>query len=201
MPAPLYFVGPGQINFIVPWKAPTTGTADVQVIRVSTGQLLAASPIAMNNVSPGGFRNPSAGSGAKLAAVINQDGTVNDATHPAKRGEYISIYATGQGPVSSPPADGDIPRNGLVSSQGTPRVFIGSDFTDQVTLQGTEQRNANGDVNFVAFSGLSPSFPECGRSTCESPWRPPRDRPRWACYSIAFRTTLRPSPDTASCST
>jgi uncharacterized protein (TIGR03437 family) len=38
-------------------------------------------------------------------------------------------------------------------------VFIGSDFTDQVVLQGTEQRNANGDVNFIAFSGLSPSFP------------------------------------------
>jgi uncharacterized protein (TIGR03437 family) len=158
-PAPLYFVGPTQINFVVPWNAPTTGTADVQVTKVSTGQLLAASPIAMNTVSPGIFVTTSAGSGAKLAAVINQDGTINDATHPVKRGDYISIYATGQGPVSNPPADGDIPRNGLVSSQGTPRVFIGADFTDQVPLQGTEQRNANGDVNFVAFSGLSPSFP------------------------------------------
>ena len=77
---------------------------------------------------------------------------------PYQVGQLISA-ALGQGPVSSPPADGDIPRNGLVSSQGTPRVFIGSDFTDQVTLQGTEQRNANGDVNFVAFSGLSPNFP------------------------------------------
>jgi uncharacterized protein (TIGR03437 family) len=158
-PAPLYFVGPTQINFVVPWNAPTTGTADVQVTKVSTGQLLAAGPIPMNTVSPGIFVTTSAGSGAKLGAVINQDGTVNDATHPVKRGDYISIYATGQGLVSSPPADGDIPRNGLVSSQGTPRVFIGTDFTDQIVLQGTEQRNANGDVNFVAFSGLSPSFP------------------------------------------
>jgi len=158
-PAPLYYVGPTQINFVVPWNAPTTGTADVQVTKVSTGQLLAASSIPMNTVSPAIFVTDPAGSGAKLAAVINQDGSVNNATHPAKRGETISIYATGQGPVSNPPADGDIPRNGLVSSQGTPRVFIGSDFTDQVTLQGTEQRNANGDVNFVAFSGLSPSYP------------------------------------------
>jgi uncharacterized protein (TIGR03437 family) len=157
--APLYYVSPTQINFVMPWNAPTSGTADVQVLKVSTGQLLAASPIPMNTVSPAIFVGSSAGAGAKLAAVVNQDGTVNDATHPVKRGDYISIYATGQGLVSSPPADGDIPHNGLVSSQGGLRVFIGSDFTDQVPLQGTEQRNANGDVNFVAFSGLSPNFP------------------------------------------
>jgi uncharacterized protein (TIGR03437 family) len=157
--APLYFVSPGQINFVVPWNAPVTGTADVQVLKVSTGQLLAASAVPMNTVSPGIFVGASAGTGAKLAAVINQDGSVNDATHPVKRGDYISIYATGQGLVASPPADGDIPRNGLVGSQGSLRVFIGSDYTDQIPLQGSEQRNLNGDVNFISFSGLSPSFP------------------------------------------
>jgi uncharacterized protein (TIGR03437 family) len=159
--APLYYVSPAQVNFIMPWNAPTTGTADVQVIKVSTGQLLAASPVPMNIVSPAIFVTTPAGVGAKLAAVINGDGvTVNDATHPAKRGDYISIYATGQGLVSSPPADGDIPRNGLVSSQGNPRVFIGTDYTDQIPLQGTEQRSIPGvDVNFISFSGLSPSFP------------------------------------------
>ncbi len=136
-PAPLYFVGPSQINLVVPWNAPTTGNADVQVINTLTGQLLAASLIQMNTVSPAIFVTTSAGSGAKLAAVINQDGTVNSATNPEKRGNYISIYATGQGLVSSPPADGDIPRNGLVASQSTPRVFIGTDYTDQIPLQGT----------------------------------------------------------------
>ena len=160
-PAPLYFVSPGQINFIVPWNAPTTGFADVQVLKVSTGQLLAASPVAMNTASPAIFVRGSAGVGLQLAAVINGDGvTVNDATHPAKVGDYISIYATGQGVVSSPPADGDIPRNGLVGSQGTPRVFIGSDYTDQIPLQTGEQRSIPGvDNNFISFSGLSPSIP------------------------------------------
>lgn len=159
-PAPLYFVGPTQINLVVPWSAPTTGTADVQVINTVTGQLLAASLVPMNTVSPAIFVTTSAGAGAKLAAVINQDGTVNSATNPEKRGNYISIYATGQGLVSSPPADGDIPRNGLVSSQSTPRVFIGTDYTDQIPLQGSEQRSIPGvDVNFISFSGLSPSFP------------------------------------------
>src|ERR1035441_5808577 len=86
--------------------------------------LLAASPVSMNAVSPAIFVTTSAGAGAKLAAVINQDLTVNSATNPAKRGSYISIYATGQGAVSSPPADGDIPRNGFGSAPGSPRVFI-----------------------------------------------------------------------------
>ena len=151
---------PTQINFVMPWNAPTTGTADVQVIAVATGQLLAASPIPMNTVSPAIFVTTSAGVGVKLAAVINQDNTVNSATNPAKRGEYISIYATGQGLVSSPPADGDIPRNGLVGSQTTPRVIIGTDYTDQIPLQGNELRSIPGvDTNFISFSGLSPSFP------------------------------------------
>jgi uncharacterized protein (TIGR03437 family) len=158
--APLYYVSPGQINFIVPWNAPTTGTADVQVLKVSTGQLLAASPVPMNTVSPAIFVGASAGVGVKLGAVTNQDGTPNDATHPAKRGEYISIYATGQGVVSSPPADGDIPRNGLVASQTFPRVIIGTDYTDQIPLQGSELRSIPGvDNNFISFSGLSPSLP------------------------------------------
>jgi len=133
----------------------------VQVLKVSTGQLLAASNIPMNMIAPGIFVGGSAGAGNKLAAIINQDGSINDSTHPAKRGEYISIFATGQGPVSpsSQPADGDIPRNGLVSSIGSLRVFLGSDYTDQVPLLGNEQRNQNGDVNFIQFSGLSPAYP------------------------------------------
>ena len=159
--APLYYASPTQINLVVPWNAPTTGIANVQVNKVSTGQTLAAGVVPMNIVSPAIFVDASAGAGVKVAAVINiKDGSVNDSTHPAKRGDYISIYATGQGAVSSPPADGDIPRNGLVGANGNLRVWIGSDYTDQVPLQGSEQRSIPGvDNNFIQFSGLSPAFP------------------------------------------
>jgi uncharacterized protein (TIGR03437 family) len=159
-PAPLYYVSPGQINFVMPWNAPTTGMADVQVLNTLTGQLLAASPIPMNTVSPAIFVGVSAGVGAKLAAVINQNNTINDATHPAKIGEYIAIYATGQGFVSNPPADGDVPRNGLVRAQYSLRIWLGSDYTDQIPLVGNEPRSIPGvDENFIYFSGLSPAFP------------------------------------------
>jgi uncharacterized protein (TIGR03437 family) len=79
---------------------------------------------------------------------------VNDPTHPAKRGDIISIYGTGQGLVSSPPADGDIPKNGAVSANASLRVVIGTDYTDQIAkLPGEENRKA------FEFSGLSPNYP------------------------------------------
>jgi uncharacterized protein (TIGR03437 family) len=153
-PAPLYYVGPGQINVIVPWNAPTSGTADVQVTKVSTGQVLAAGFIQMDQVSPGILET--SGSGARRqAAVINvKDGTVNSPTNPVARGDYISIYATGQGFLSDHPADGDIPGN-LVTTPFTPRVGIGACFVDTCVP-------ATGETvppNPVQFSGLSPQYP------------------------------------------
>jgi len=154
VPAPLYAVTPGQINYIVPWGTDTGNPADVQVLRVSTGQLLAASLVPMNNVSPAVFVTRVVGQGLQLAAVINQDGTVNDPTHPAKVGEIISIYGTGQGPVTSAPADGDVPKNGTVNATGSLRIVIGSDYTDQIIkLPGEENRKP------YEFSGLSPTYP------------------------------------------
>jgi uncharacterized protein (TIGR03437 family) len=153
--APLYFVSPAQINFVVPMNAPTGGNAEIQVLKVSTGQLFAISGvIPMNSVSPGIFEISGTGT-ARQSAVINGDGvTINSATSPAKRGDVISIYASGQGFLANAPADGDIPRNGLVQTTSTPRVLIG-DFTDNIALT----PNDPPDRSFVKFSGLSPSIP------------------------------------------
>ena len=41
-PAPLTYVEPRQVNFVVPKSAPTSGFSDLQVVKVSTGQVLAA---------------------------------------------------------------------------------------------------------------------------------------------------------------
>jgi uncharacterized protein (TIGR03437 family) len=154
VPAPLYFVGSTQINFVVPMNTSTGGPAEIQVINVSTGQLLAiSSAVQMNTVSPGIFEISQTGTD-RQAAVINGDGkTVNSPTTPAKRGDIISIYATGQGFLDGAPADGDIPQNGLVNTPYTPKVLIG-DFTDNIALQPGDPQ----DRSFVKFSGLSPSF-------------------------------------------
>ena len=158
-PAPLLLVSPGQINFMVPMSAPTSGTADVQVVRQSTGQILTDGLVAMNTVSPAVFAGGSvncslAGGKCRQAAVVNAaDGTVNSPANPAAAGSYISIYATGQGFVQGAPADGDIPRGGLAQTSALPKVFINACYVDDAACTGE-----TGAEN-VQFSGLSPQFP------------------------------------------
>jgi uncharacterized protein (TIGR03437 family) len=158
-PAPMLLVSPGQINFMIPMSAPTSGTADVQVVRNSTGQILTDGLVAMNSVSPaifaGGQVNCSlAGGKCRQAAVVNDaDGTVNSPSNPAAAGSYISIYATGQGFVQGAPADGDIPRSGLVQTSVVPKVWINACYVADSSCTGET------GVDTVTFSGLSPQFP------------------------------------------
>ena len=158
-PAPLYFVASGQINFYVPMGAPTNGLADVQVIRLSTGQVLGATYIYMNNVAPALFMPGNAAGTSRQAVAINYaDGTVNSPTHPAARGTYVELFGTGQGFIAGAPGspgsglpDGTpTPLSPLFYSADTPRVFLGSDFLDCAgCLQG------NG---VIQFSGLAPGL-------------------------------------------
>ena len=158
--APLYFVSPGQVNFLVPMSAPVSGTADVEVVQASTGQVLGASSLPMDQVSPAIFCGASGGCLATgnfyQAAVINQDGNVNSSTNPAPRGSVISIFATGQGALNNAPADGSAapgPPNFATTPQ-TPRVAIGTDFVDNMKLLPGDPTNGQ----WVTYSGLAPGF-------------------------------------------
>jgi uncharacterized protein (TIGR03437 family) len=139
-PAPLFFVSPGQINFYVPMNAPDSGTAEVQVIRRSTGQILAGGPVQMNVASPGLFTASSTGVGQ--IAAVNQDGAINSPENRAQRGSVISLYATGQGFIPNAPADGEAAQ-GAISTPDKPRVIINAAFVDDADVQ---------------YSGLAPGF-------------------------------------------
>ena len=122
-PLPLYFVSPGQINFLVPFDVPESGTAEVQVIRKSLGQILGASTVPLARVAPALFTADAREQG-QLAAVNVQDGTINTPANPAARGQFISLYGTGLGPVKAPPAEGTA-TPGVVEGVETVRVLIG----------------------------------------------------------------------------
>ena len=153
VPAPLTYVSPSQINFIVPMGTPNSGTADLQVVQASTGRVLAAGIPQMNAYSPGIFmldflsRN-------RQAAVLNQDNTINSTSNCAARGSYIQIFATGQGYLSNAPPDGSAP-TGLVNTPFTPHMNIGGQFVEEYTRESGEP----GQGQEVSFSGLSPQFP------------------------------------------
>ncbi len=139
-PAPLYFVSPGQINFLVPMKAPSSGLADLLVIRASTGQILASGLMQMGAASPALFTATQAGSGQ--VAALNQDNSVNTTGSPAARGEVIQLFGTGQGFVEGAPADGDV-ASGLTPTSEKPRVWIEPDYVPD---------------DYVQYSGLAPSL-------------------------------------------
>ncbi len=120
-PVPLYHVGPSRVDFIVPWSAPNTGTADIELIRPSTGQILAAATVPMRTADPGFYTLNQRGDGQ--IAAVNEDGSVNGPDHPAPRGSVISLYGTGIGPVDNPPPDDGV-ASAATPAPGKPRVSL-----------------------------------------------------------------------------
>jgi uncharacterized protein (TIGR03437 family) len=147
---PLYYVSPGQINFVVPMGAPTSGTADMVVVQASTGRVFAAGPVAMAPYSPAILMLEYTGS-LRQAAVLNQDGSINSPTNPAPRGSTISIYATGQGFVANAPPDGS-PVTSALSAPAPVRVNINGVYLDQMVYDKTSDIPQD---QWMPYSGLN----------------------------------------------
>ena len=113
--APVVFVSDAQINFLVPADL-VDGIADVAV----TNAAGAAAPlrVAVAPLAPGLFGALVSGTGQTTAA------------RPARRGEYLEVYATGLGPVRT-----------------------GEDSLPHTTL--TVQATAGGIPTVVSFSGMT----------------------------------------------
>jgi uncharacterized protein (TIGR03437 family) len=153
--SPLYYASPSQINFVVPWGAQTGPLpSEIDVVQVSTGRLLASGLVPMNTVSPGVLTSSAVSSSQVQAAVINQDGSVNSSTHPANRGDIVSIFATGQGFLQGHPADGANPPSPISTDPSAVnlRVLIGACFLDTCQVQPTEKVLY---PNFLQYSGTT----------------------------------------------
>jgi uncharacterized protein (TIGR03437 family) len=107
--APLYYVSPGQINLQVP-AAQTPGQSLVEA-RVN-GQTLARAPLTIVPNAPG------------LFAVANKDGRLNSAGAPARLGEILQIFGTGQGAVFPAVDDGTPAGQPSPATYGPPNVFL-----------------------------------------------------------------------------
>ena len=168
-PAPLLFVSPSQINYILPMATPSSGNVEVQVVRQSTGQILAVGcsalkvatnpdsyvcngTLQMDVASPALFAGGGYASATGQIAANNRktsDGTyygVNSATNPVSRSDIVELYGTGQGFIPNAPPDGAAPgSNPLYSTPGDkPQVIV--------NIARVPDEN-------VTFSGLNPAFP------------------------------------------
>ncbi len=112
LPAPLLYVQASQINAIAPWELtfnpnsadalPVFGSLVVAYNGRGSIPLLAF----ISAFSPGIFCLNSAS--PCQGAILNEDGTVNSPSNPAKRGSTISIFGTGFGLLNPVPQDGTI---------------------------------------------------------------------------------------------
>jgi uncharacterized protein (TIGR03437 family) len=103
VPAPMLYVGPTQINAIVPngIKSPVTQMTVQNGILSDGPHALPVAPAV-----PAIFTANSAGFGQ--AAVLNEDGTYNSVSNPAARGSTITFWAVGAGVMNPAVTDGAV---------------------------------------------------------------------------------------------
>jgi uncharacterized protein (TIGR03437 family) len=93
---PLLYVSATQINAVVPMEIPSGTAATVRVINGTT--VGPDYPVRIVASAPGVF-----------APVLNQDGSINSQSNPARSGSIVTFYATGWQSNFSPLADGQVP--------------------------------------------------------------------------------------------
>jgi uncharacterized protein (TIGR03437 family) len=103
-PAPLVYASNGQVDAIVPYEIAPASTASVVVVYQGNASAPATATIAATR--PGIFTND--GSGLGQGAILNPDYSLNGPSNPAPRGQYVMIYATGEGVTTPPGVDGRV---------------------------------------------------------------------------------------------
>lgn len=129
--APLFYAGPNQINFQVPFEVSGNTT-----VTVSAAGLPAAKSVTLRNTAPGIFLFQQG-----RAAAVNQDGSVNGANYGAAPSSIIAVYATGLGAVNPPVATG-APASTVTLSTVTAGVTA----------------TIGGQAVSVLFAGLAPGY-------------------------------------------
>lgn len=152
LPAPIYYLDPGQVNFQLPTNAPL-GSDRVAVRVADTGELVAGGTLLVAAASPGLFTSNQGGTGQ--AAVVNQDGTLNGPGNPAPIGSTILIYGTGQGQVSPAVPDGNAAPSLPLSNTVAVPTSDGKACLNSQPSMCVALGNAFGAVK---YSGLAPGY-------------------------------------------
>jgi uncharacterized protein (TIGR03437 family) len=132
---PLLFVSSGQINAQLPYET-KVGTA--RLIVKSNGVSSPPVDFEVTTASPGVFTKPQTN---HVLALNLTDGNLNSADFPARPGQYVTAYLTGQGLVDPAVTTGDIAPSSPFSFPVAPIV---------VKIGGVSAT--------VQFGGLAPGF-------------------------------------------
>jgi uncharacterized protein (TIGR03437 family) len=100
VPAPILLAGAFQSTVQVPYETAGRASTSMQLIYRGVVSNVVAMPVA--DTAPGIF---TALGGSEISA-LDEDGSVNSASNPAKRGSILTVFATGCGQTSPPGATG-----------------------------------------------------------------------------------------------
>jgi uncharacterized protein (TIGR03437 family) len=157
--APLAYVGPNQINAIVPYEV--AGSASAAVAVTYDGKTSNKPVVQLVITAPGIFTLNPGGKGP--GAILNQDNSLNTEQTPAAAGSVVQMFLTGEGLTNPAQATGTItPVNTTGSGPITPApkygvtVWIGGQFA-QVWFAGEAPDAAAGllQVNAEIPAGAS----------------------------------------------
>jgi uncharacterized protein (TIGR03437 family) len=146
-PAPLIYVSPSQINLIVPWEV--AGQTQATIVVQNNGLQSPPVQVQVGADAPAIFTLNQQGTGQGAVLIANTATIVAPVgafpgSRPANPGEYIEIYATGFGPVSQDPPDGQSSSGLDPVTQGSVEVLFGC----LPCIAGTP-----------TYAGLAPGFP------------------------------------------
>lgn len=154
VPAPMNFVGGGQVNFLVP-----SGASEGRVaLRIAvSGMTTYEGEIRIWPVSPG-LLSLDPANPARPAAALNQDGPVNSESNPARKGEVVVIYGVGADFSELPDVDGaPAPGDRLINTSSESKVWI-SVYEAAVQFSGLAPSLVNAwQINAVVPQGAYPA--------------------------------------------
>ncbi len=131
--APLLYTSSGQLAAIVPYSVDGKAGTQVQVKFGSQSSDTVALPVAQ--AAPAIFTVDQTGAGQ--GSIINQDGfTVNSRIRPARKGDIVSLYATGEGQTSPAGKDGQIATTTYPKPLRPVQVFINGKLAPEMFYAG-----------------------------------------------------------------
>ncbi len=107
IPAPLIYTSATQVAAIVPYGIDPALSAMAQVTVSYQGSISSAFSVSIAASAPSLFTANQTGAG-QIATVNALTGVFNDAAHPAKAGDFLQLFATGEGQTAPAGVDGKL---------------------------------------------------------------------------------------------
>ena len=101
---PVLYTSNGQVNALVPFEL--SNKANTVLTVMYNGATSAAVPLPVVAAEPGLFT--AAGTGVGQGSILNQDYSINSASHPAPAGSTVMLFGTGGGLTDPPSIDGTL---------------------------------------------------------------------------------------------